>query len=70
MKHSIELEDESPIRQNAYRTSPMKAKVIRKEIAKLLELGVFRESDSHFSSPVVIVPKPMEPNVYLLTSED
>ena len=58
LTHKIELSDHELIRQNARRTLLAKAKVIRDEIAKLLELGLIQESDSPYSSPVVVVPKP------------
>jgi len=57
VEYSIEYEGTSTVRQRAYKTSPWKAKLIREEVQKLLDMGLIRESNSQFSSPVLLAPK-------------
>ena len=56
--HSIDTGDEKPIRQKPYRLSPSQKEALDKELDYLLEKGVVRASNSPWSSPVVMVPKP------------
>ena len=46
-----------PIHQRAYRTPLAKREAIDKEIDKMLEQGIIRESSSEWASPVLLVPK-------------
>ena len=46
-----------PIHQRAYRTPLTKREVIDKEIDKMLEQGIIRESSSEWGSAVLLVPK-------------
>lgn len=59
MEHVIEVYDETvPIKQRYYPISPVKQKFAYEEIDRMLELGVIEESDSAWSSPIVLVQKP------------
>ena len=55
--HTIDTGDAQPIRQRPYRHSPEAKKEIDRQISKLLDSGIIEESDSAWSSPVVLVKK-------------
>ncbi|XP_027166603.1 uncharacterized protein LOC113766630 [Coffea eugenioides] len=57
--HRIRLEDDAkPVRQAQRRLNPLMMKVVKKEIVKLLEVGIISAiSDSPWVSPVQVVPK-------------
>jgi len=55
--HSIETGDHPPIRQQPYRTAQKQREIIEQKVKTMLEKGVIRQSQSPWSSPVVIVPK-------------
>ena len=54
---SIDTGDHPPIAKRPYTLALKHYEWARKEIDKLLEAGVIRESHSSWSAPVVIVPK-------------
>ena len=54
---SIDTGDHPPIAKRPYTLALKHHEWVRKEIDKLLEAGVIRESHSSWSAPVVIVPK-------------
>ena len=58
VQHKIELLDSTPIRQQPYRVGPFKRKEIESQIQDLLRKGIIRESNSDYSSPLVLVTKP------------
>ncbi|XP_071905864.1 uncharacterized protein [Coffea arabica] len=57
--HRIRLEEDAkPIRQAQRRLNPLMMEVVKKEILKLLDVGIiFAISDSPWVSPVQVVPK-------------
>jgi hypothetical protein len=55
--HKILLKDKKPIKQYPYRIPEAKRKEMKKEIDRMLELGVIEPSNSEFAAPVVLVPK-------------
>ncbi|XP_071906718.1 uncharacterized protein [Coffea arabica] len=57
--HRIRLEEDAkPVRQAQRRLNPLMMEVVKKEILKLLEMGIiFAISDSPWVSPVQVVPK-------------
>ena len=57
IKMSIDTGDHPPIAKRPYTLALKHDEWARKEIDKLLEAGVIRESHSSWSAPVVIVPK-------------
>lgn len=57
MKHCIKLHDESPFKHRARPIHPRDIGAVRKHLQELLLSGVIRESESPFSSPIVVVRK-------------
>ncbi|XP_027158344.1 uncharacterized protein LOC113759962 [Coffea eugenioides] len=57
--HRIRLEDDAkPVRQAQRRLNPLMMEVVKKEILKLLEVGIiFAISDSPWANPVQVIPK-------------
>ncbi|XP_064482847.1 uncharacterized protein LOC135395680 [Ornithodoros turicata] len=53
--HDIELTSESPVRSRPYRISPRQEEIMRKEIKRMLDLGVIEEGESEYASPMIIV---------------
>ena len=62
VSHSIHLTDGKPIKLAAYRQSPQKQAAVRAAVKSLLDRGLIEESNSPWSAPVVLVPKPHAPN--------
>ena len=56
--HDIKLLSSTPIKQHPYRTNPEKQAVIDKELAYMLEHEIVEHSNSCWSSPCLLVPKP------------
>ncbi|KAJ8045567.1 hypothetical protein HOLleu_08601 [Holothuria leucospilota] len=56
VKHTIRT-DEPPIHQRAYRTSPKMKVEVQKQVQQLLEDDIIEESQSPWSSPIVMVKK-------------
>lgn len=57
VKHQIKLSDETPFKQRARPIQPQDVDAVRKHLQELLEAGVIRESESPFSSPIVVIRK-------------
>jgi len=58
LQHEIDVGTAKPIKQRHYPVSPAIEKLMYDEIVWMIGLGVIEESDSSWSSPVVIVRKP------------
>ncbi|KAJ8279240.1 hypothetical protein COCON_G00063060, partial [Conger conger] len=58
VQHDIVTEAGKKVRLRPYRIPEARRQAIREEVAKMLDLGVIEESQSAWSSPVVLVPKP------------
>ncbi|XP_041461225.1 uncharacterized protein LOC121412478 [Lytechinus variegatus] len=56
--HDVDVGDHLPIKQHPYRLNPRKKSQVRKELEYMLACGVIEPSQSCWSSPVVLVPKP------------
>lgn len=56
-EHVIDVGSNAPIKQRYYPVSPAVQSLLDQEIDRLLELGVIEESNSAWSSPVVLVKK-------------
>uniref|UniRef100_A0A3B3I4L9 Gypsy retrotransposon integrase-like protein 1 n=1 Tax=Oryzias latipes TaxID=8090 RepID=A0A3B3I4L9_ORYLA len=57
IKHQIHLHDPTPFKHRARPIHPNDIEAVRKHIQDLLKAGVIRESESSFSSPIVVVRK-------------
>lgn len=55
--HRIKLSDESPFKLRPRPIHPADVAAVRKHLQELLDAGVIRESESPFSSPIVVVRK-------------
>ena len=57
VRHHIRLHDETPFKHRARPIHPRDIEAVRNHLQDLLETGVIRESESPFSSPIVVVRK-------------
>ena len=58
MKVDVDVGDANPIRQHPYRLNPTKQAILQKEVRNMLDQGIIEPSDSEWSSPCLMVPKP------------
>uniref|UniRef100_A0A8C5PW96 Gypsy retrotransposon integrase-like protein 1 n=1 Tax=Leptobrachium leishanense TaxID=445787 RepID=A0A8C5PW96_9ANUR len=58
IKHDIVTEPHVKVRVKPYRIPEAHRKAVSEEVKKMLQLDVIEESQSEWSSPVVLVPKP------------
>ena len=56
--HDIDVGDSKPIKQHPYRVGPVKMKQMGEEIDYMLAHDIIKLSNSEWSSPCVLVPKP------------
>ena len=56
--HDIDVGDATPIKQHPYRVGPFKQTYMNEEIKYMKVNGIIEESDSNWSSPCILVPKP------------
>ena len=56
--HDVDVGDATPIKQHSYRVNPKKREIMKKEIEYMLENDLIEPSESPWSSPCVLVPKP------------
>lgn len=57
VNHHIKLHDTTPFKHRARPIHPQDIEAVRQHLRDLLESGVIRESESPFSSPIVVVRK-------------
>ncbi len=57
VKHHINLKDETPFKQKSRPIHPNDYEAVRKHLKTLLDAGVIQESESPYSSPIVVVRK-------------
>lgn len=57
IKHHIKLSDETPFKHKARPIHPQDIEAVRKHLQELLDAEVIKESESPFSSPIVVVRK-------------
>src|SRR5436190_20054562 len=57
VKHRINTGEHLPVSRKPYRANEEKEKLIKEELDKMIKDGVVRESESSWSSPVVIIDK-------------
>jgi len=65
ISHSIDVCQAKPPKQRHYPVSPAMEKLIYAEIDRIIRLGVIKESDSSWSSSLVIVQKPGKLRLFL-----
>ena len=58
ISHDVNVGDAAPIKQHPYRLNPSKHEYLNKEINYLLENDAIELSQSSWSSPCILVPKP------------
>lgn len=56
--HDVDVGNASPVKQHPYRLNPIKQEALRKEVQYLLENDFIEPSNSEWSSPCILVPKP------------
>lgn len=56
--HGIDVGDASPIKQHPYRVNPQKRDIMNAEVEYMLKHGFAVPSQSPWSSPCLLVPKP------------
>ena len=59
IKHHIKLNDETSYKQRARPIHPKDIEAVRNNLREWLSSGIIRESESSFSSPIVVVKKRM-----------
>ena len=57
MKHHINLHDETPVKQRARPIHPNDIQAVRRHLQEVLDAGIIRESESSYSSPIVVARK-------------
>ena len=58
LKHDIDVGDNAPVKQHAYRVNPTKHAMMKAETDYLMENGLAVPSCSPWCSPCILVPKP------------
>ena len=56
--HDVDVGNAEPVKQHPYRLNPSKQKYLKEEIKYLLENDFIEPSNSSWSSPCILVPKP------------
>lgn len=56
--HDIDVGDAAPIKQHPYRVNPRKREIMQSEVEYMLRHGLAEPSQSPWSSPCLLVPKP------------
>ncbi|XP_033761567.1 uncharacterized protein LOC117343335 [Pecten maximus] len=56
--HDVDVGEATPIKQHPYRLNPVKAKIMSDEIQYMLDNDIIEPSQSEWSSPCLLVPKP------------
>ena len=56
--HDIDVADANPIKQSPYRANPIKREILKAEVKYMLQNEIIEGSNSSWSSPCLLVPKP------------
>lgn len=65
--HDVDVGNAKPVKQHPYRVNPQKREIMRKEVEYMLENELIEPSESPWSSPCVLVPKPGQDNFRFCT---
>ncbi len=69
MSHDIDVGNSVPIKQHPYRVNPSKREIMKTEVDYLLQNGLAVPSQSPWSSPCLLVPKPDSTFRFVPTTE-
>ena len=58
IEHDVNVSDAQPVKQHPYRLNPSKQAYLNNEIQYLLDNDLIEPSQSNWSSPCILVPKP------------
>ncbi|KAJ8036166.1 hypothetical protein HOLleu_20053 [Holothuria leucospilota] len=58
IEHDVDVGDATPIKQHPYRVNPRKRQHLRDEVRYMLDHDIIEPSNSEWSSPCILVPKP------------
>ncbi len=58
LTHDIDVGESHPVKQHPYRVNPRKRDIMRSEVEYMLQHGLAVPSQSPWSSPCLLVPKP------------
>nr|XP_010792739.1 PREDICTED: uncharacterized protein LOC104965484 [Notothenia coriiceps] len=64
VEHQIHTEPGQKVKMRPYRVPEERQAAIEQEVQKMLAMGVIEESHSEWTSPVVLVPKPDNTNMF------
>ncbi|XP_074653661.1 uncharacterized protein LOC141907818 [Tubulanus polymorphus] len=56
--HDVDVGDATPIKQHHYRVNPQKGEIMKQEVISMIKMAVAEPSESEWSSPCLLVPKP------------
>ena len=57
VEHEIELLSDKPVKMKPYALPFHSEDVVKREVDKMLQMGVIQESNSPYASPIVLVKK-------------
>lgn len=55
VKHHIRLKDDTPFKERPRSIHPSDREAVKQHLRELLDVGIIRESESPFASPLVLV---------------
>ena len=56
--HDVDVGDSPPVKENPYRLNPVKADIMKNEVISMMKMDCAETSESEWSSPCILVPKP------------
>ncbi|KAJ8039334.1 hypothetical protein HOLleu_17014 [Holothuria leucospilota] len=70
IEHDVDVGDATPIKQHPYRVNPRKRQHLRDEVRYMLDHDIIEPSNSEWSSPCILVPKPDGGKRYKTTRQE
>ena len=58
LHHDVDIGNHIPVKQHPYRVNPRKLEILRSEVNYMLDNDIIEPSQSDWSSPCILVPKP------------